>query len=704
MENTIIRIGPDVVVNNFFGTDGNRLGLGAVTVQGESLRNPSRPLTVTLDTPDGYLYERFQLKKIVPLSSGGARLELTATARHQDRGEYFDDFGQPVVWFEPFVEQVTDDLVLELQPVSLKLADRDWSGFSYRFLFQSKSRQIHRLLTHATWELGGRITGNTLLHQGQCNMPVYYGAKDTLFTSSCLRTLEQHGKPQGNSFQIAPRAGLLQAFDFQFSPTGALLQYWPQFDSVSSVLESPVGEDVLHVLDEYRFELTGEVATLAKHVLFAKGAVADHDGRDLWWEAFQFVNGSIQQRFHVQESIVVPETNLSHYTPSYVREDGLHFTICGEIVRHDQVPQAIAELVLPRLAKQGFKRFFPEPFTESDVTALGMIRKLDGGVHGDLHCSSLCGTHRYFPSEFWGGIKGWRVMADKAHSLGMEFGAWFAPHFSPRAPIFAEHPEYQMVDVCGFPSGGGYGFQTIVVADWNSGIREWVAADLRRWHDEGGLDYLFVDSYSNMGLLQQNYAQRFRTNFAAFGRLLADLQQAGIRSFEFESVSAFGYGAFGLTDLRGGRLAQNKGVAGQNDFGWFVGEEDMFFNCKSGTNPRFREASELEQIQFKTLASRGCLIMQGVSGSDYTFPAWWVRLNHLYNQALPYMTKGAHRRLLPDGAGVRWESERGTLYWTFKDVTAPPAATIVELDGEKLKPCQPATQLAAWSVYLAKLG
>jgi len=700
MDHVEIRIGKDVVVSNLFGKDGGWLGLGSVTVQGEALRNTQRPITVSLDTPDGYLYHRLELKSVLPLPAGGARLELSAIAHHQDRGEYFDDYGQPVAWIQPFVEQVEDELAMELLPVSLKLADREWSGFSYRFLFRSPARRIHRVLTHATWELGGRITGNTLLHQGQCNMPVYYGAKETLFTSACLRTLDMHGKPQGNSFQIAPRAGLLQAFDFQFSKEGALLQYWPKFDSISSFLESPKGDDSLHVLDEYRFELTGEAATIEKHVLFAKGSVADHEGRDLWWESFQFVYGSIQKQYHVQASVVVPETSLTQYSPTHVLDDGLHLTICGESVRHDQVPQAIAELVLPRLAKQGFKRFFPEPFGESDVTALGMIRKLDGGVHGDLHCSSLCGTHRFFPSDFWGGIKGWKIMADKAHSLGMEIGAWFAPHFSPRAPIFAEHPEYQMVDVCGFPAGGGYGFQTIVVADWNSGIREWVAADMKRWHDEGGLDYLFIDSYSNMGMVQQNYAQRFRTNYAAFGGLLSDLQKVGIRSFGFECVSAFGYGAFGLADLQGGRLEQNKAVAGQNDFGWFVGEEDMFFNCKSGTNPRLREVAELERIQFKTMASRGCLIfMNGVAGPDYQFPAWWVRLNKLYNQALPYMI-GARRRVLPDGAGIKWESEQGTLYWTFKEVCLPGSGACVSvLDGGTRREIAFA-KLPAWGVYL----
>ena len=194
----------------------------------------------------------------------------------------------------------------------------------------------------------------------------------------------------------------------------------------------------------------------------------------------------------------------------------LRMTIAGEGIDSTHVPEAIAERVLPRLRAQGIKRFFPEVMSQSDVTEDGMKRKLDAGVHGDLHCVSICATHRFLPAEFWGGMKGWKWMTDKGRELGIEMGAWFAPHFSPRAPVFEEHPEYRMISATGLPAGGGYGFQTLVVADWNSGIRDWAMKDLKRWKEEGGLDYLFTDSLSNMGLVQANYAAGMRGNFHAW--------------------------------------------------------------------------------------------------------------------------------------------------------------------------------------------
>lgn len=699
MRTTVLALADAVTVELLANDRGEFLGLGAVAIGGVPLRSAARPLTFRLDTPDGYIYPTLLLRDTVKLADGGLRVNLTARGIHWDRGEYMDDYGQAVVWLEPYAESVEDDLALVLKPVTLAMGGRPWQGFSYAVEFASTRREIHRLLVHGTWEIGGAITGNTVLHQGQCNMPVYRGARETLFTTACLRTLDGYGKPQGNSFQLGPRIGLLQGFDFQHAAAGALFQYWPDFRPVSSLLESKAGEDILHLLDEYRFDQGMTAATTPKWVLFSVGGLAEHEARNLWWEAREFVYGGIRDAFGVQPTPVIPESCMRYSTR--VAGQSLRMSICGEDVDHTEVLHAVADRILPRLAAQGFRRFFPEVMSQSDVTQIGMRRKLDDGVHGDLHCSSVCATHRFFPADFWGGIKGWRYMAQKARALGIEIGAWFAPHFSPRSPIFQEHPEYRMIDVNGFAAGGGYGFQTITVADWNTGIYDWVLNDIRRWQEEGGLDYLFVDSYSNMGMLQVNYAARMRTNFAAFARLLADIQKTGVKAYTFESVSVFGASRFGLADLRGDLLEQNRAVAGQNDYGWWYGQEDMAYNTCMCVSPRKRTDEELERAFFRALAAGGYLMLEGLVDQMHTYADWWVRLNHLFNQAQPFMV--GPRRVLAGGAGIAWGTPAtGQLVWTFKDyeLTADGGARIERLDGQRLKSIgHGAARLPAWGVF-----
>ncbi|MBI4025862.1 MAG: hypothetical protein HY360_12830 [Verrucomicrobia bacterium] len=673
------------------------LGLGAISVGAVKLRNPERPFLIRANTPEGVLYARFQIAGIRKRPDR-VEIELRAEGLPWGRTEHHDEYNQQMIAVGHNFAPVAEKLMLVIAPARLELGGREWVGFSYAFEFASRARKIHRLWTEATWEIGGSITGNTVLHQGHCNRPVYRGAKNTLFTTHCLKTLRQYGSPQGSSFQLAPRGGLLQTFDFQYAKQGALFQFWPRMESIVSLIESPPGSTRLHVIDEYRFKLSHRARTAPKWVLFASGSLDEHEARDLWWAAHEHVNGGIRARFGVQPTVVASEVGLKYETR--MCDGKLRMTIAGKEADSAEAPYSIADRLLPRLAEQGIRRFFPEVMSESDVTQLGLRRKLDGGVHGDLHCASVCATHRFLPSEFWGGLKAWRYMYDKAHALGIELGAWFAPHFSPRSPIYQQHPEYRMIEHNSQPAGGGYSFQTLVTADWNTGIYDWVLADLRRWKREGGLDYLFTDSWPNLGLLPMNYAANMRANFVALGRLYRDIQKLGIKILSFEGISPFGVTRIGLADLRGDRIGQDRAVAGQNDFGWWIGNEDMAFGMCLAVRARNRAQQELRQTQFRAMANRAYILWDDQHGLDHRLPNWWARHNRLFNQALPFMT--GRRQVLPDGAGVCWESSHGRLVWTFRDWTFDRHARRVErLDGESFIPMNPRNPraLPAWGVY-----
>jgi hypothetical protein len=668
-------------------------GFGDITVRGVPLRNGGVPLRFQLDTHDGLLYTQLRLREVAPLAGGGQELRLDAIGQPWGRCEIHDDYAQAEVRLDTSDATVTDDLRIELRPVSQQLGGREWSGFAYRLRFHSAIRQVHRALVRATWELGGAITGNTVLMPGQCNQPVWRGSRERHFTSACLKTLDVYGRLHGNSFQLGPRGGMCQAFDFQHGPDGALMGYWPEFDGLSSLIESRPGDDVLHVVDEYRLPLASELVTPSKWILFTPGSLPEHEARDLWWDTTQAVHGGIRERFGVAATRMIPEGpyhhGFMHVYRNRVERGRVQLALRdGVWVDQADVLDAYAEDILPRLAALGFKRFKPEVVTESDVTAHGMIRKLDGGIHGGLLCASICATHRHWPAEFWGGMAAWRRMYERGRALGMEIGHWMAPHMSPRAPIFAEHPEYRMIDVVGQPAGGGYG-QSLCVADWNSAFADWSFEHLRRWKEEGGLDYLWMDSFSNLGLLQINYAERMRPQYTALARFIARLQQAGIGSFCFESLSAFGCPNFGIVDLQGAEMAQRKDVAGQNDFGWWAGEPDMICDMHLSVGGASRGAAESARIQFQAMASRGLVFYGelaengGFVTRDPGIPDWWKQNLALFNRAEPFM-RGT-RRLLPNRAGVVWHSEAGRCVWAFADVevAVAPGARIEDLRSGK---------------------
>ena len=674
-----ITLGEHVRLTLLFGARKEWLGIGDIRVDGVALRDGRHPMVVRLDTPDGWLYTRFFLESASEKKSGAATFRFRAVGVPWGRQEFMDEYDQNLLAVGMPRGEVEDTLTLTLAPVAERIGGRTWHGFAHSFEFRSAKRRIHRLLLDGSWELGGSVAGNTLFHQGQCNMPVWRGAKRSLFTTTCLKTLEQYGSPQGVSYQLAPRGGLIQAFDFQHGRAGALLHYWPRFESISSVVESPAGSTRLFVSDEHRFPLSRRAATPAQRVLFAAGRLAEHEARDLWWTAHEHVYGGIRKAHGVTATVVRPEMGLKYSTR--VTDGGLKMTVGGVEVDSREVPYAIAEHVLPRLAAAGIRRFFPEVMSESDVTALGMKRKLDAGVHGDLHCSSVCATHRFLPSEFWGGLPAWRHMADRARALGIEIGAWFAPHLSPRSPIFAEHPEYRMIDVNSLAAGGGYTAQCIVSADWNTGIYDWALDDLMRWQSEGGLDYLFTDSWANLGLVQMNYSAGMRTSLRRLAQLYHDIQtRVGVKVFTFEGISPFGASRFGLADLRGDLLDAQGGIVGQNDFGWWVRDMDMAYGICLCAHPRKRTEEEVKALQFRAMSARGYIMPDALCGPLYDVPAWCVELNLIYEQALPDMKT---RRMLPDGRGIQWENGANRIVWAYSnfECPAPAGAKIERLTG-----------------------
>ena len=664
----MITLSNGVSVELILGDGREWLGIGAVSLNGVPFRDGRRPLVLRIDTPDGYLYTRYTLTAVAA-DSAGVKATFAAEAMPWCRQEYVDEYEQPQYTIAESFGRPVDTVTLRFEPVTETIGDRTWSGFAWSIGFESNARPIHRILVDGTWELGGTLTGNTVLSQGQCNMPVYRGAKDTLFTTACLKALHLHGTPQGFSFQLAPRGGLVQAFDFQYGTAGALLLYWPVMDSISCVLESPKGSDRLHVVDEYRFTLAQTASTTPQRVLFTPSPIAEHEARDAWWDAISHIYGSMRARYGVRETRSIPEAHKIGYPAA--KDGTVKATILGHEVEHQDYIDAIAEWYLPKMAKNGLRRLFMETMCQSDATELGLRRKLDTGAHGDLHCGSVCATWRYFPSDFWGGIAAWKRLYTAAKKLGIEIGTWASPHLSHNAPIFKEHPEWKITGVNSLANGGGYGIHSINALDWNTGIFDWILADLRRWKEEGGYDYLWLDSWSNLGLLPINYAAGMRTNWDALSRFCGELSRMGT-NLAFESLSPFGVMACGLADLRGFEMGQNHAVAGQNDFGWWVGSEDMLYNVSMyDIHPRDRSDDEVYGIKFRAMANRGFITLPGLISTTRDMPERHILLHHAYDAVLPHMTR---RRLLPGGLGVRWTGGAAEVVWTYCAGAIPVAA------------------------------
>jgi hypothetical protein len=649
-------------------------GLGAIRVRDTALRSSVVPMHPDISTPDGIRYD-FRLDDI-RIDDNETVLVITAIGTADLYGEYRDEYDTQIAWPRVPLELI-DRLEWRLRPEMLTLDGVDYTGFSYALTFCSAERAIHRATWVATWELDGAATGNTLLYQGQVNPPVYTCAKDTSFTTACWRTLGEIGKPEDYSFQFCSRYSPHQCFDFQYGLQGSLFAYWPDIVDVHSVVQKNPGEDVVFVLDKCLMPLATEVSFPRKCVLWAPAPAegpAEHLMHDRWLAAFQHAQLCILGACNVPVPRMRADAEAGYRT-ALDAQGKLVMRIMGQPYPPEQALAGWAK-ALPTLAEYGVRRYMPEPIVESDITERGSDYKLQTGIHGDLVISSVCNVWRYQPSEFWGGWKAWEQFYQAGQDTGVEIGHWIGMHLSPHAPILREHPEFICRDVNTRPHGGGYIINLCYGLNWHTAF-DWLLEQFAEWKRHG-LDYLFFDSFGNMGTMGVDYAAKMQGNAEAVVRFMGELAKLGIRSFSLEGIGPCAVGRFGVFDnMRENRPAPDA-VCGQNDWSWWVGHEDMLIDCTPAliAHPE-RKREELNEQYFRALANRSLLLHNNKSSA-----AWLQELQQMayfyntYNTLEPLMVK---RHLLPDHRGVRWTALGGEALFSYRAFAYPlPAGARVE--------------------------
>ncbi len=668
------------------------LGLGEITAAGLPVRSGQVPLRPVIQTGHGVAYRRFRLEHI---HENGDTVVLVTTALGEPQlfGEWRDEYDFPMAWPQIQPDQFEDRLEWLLRPERLTLEGVEYTGFSYALRYVSSQRQIHQVTIEATWELGGHAEGNTLLYQGQINPPVHRCTRESRFSTECLRRLDLAGDPFGYSFQFGSRYSPVQCFDFQYNELGCLYGFWPEFVSVKSLIQKNAGEEVVFVLDQYQFAESGEVTLPRKCIMFApgpEGGLPEHEARDRWQRCLDHAQGIVRAAYGIPKTPVKPEVGAP-YRAGLDQNGRLLMHVGGQACRPEKVLYAWGDL-LPELAEQGVRRLFPEVMAESDITENGYTYKILTGIHGDLMTSSVCNVWRYRCADFWGGWKAWEYFYEKGKEVDLEIGHWCGMHLSCNAPIFQEHPEFVCRHVNTRPHGGGYAFNLCWGLNWNVAWA-WMLEQWAEWKRHG-LDYIFFDSMGNWGLLGADYQRGGEPNAPGIGKFIGGLAELGIRAFSVEGIGPFGVGRFGLADNKREDVLAPGSVAGQNDWSWWVGNEDLAIDCLPMLHPHPERTPEELRVQFfRCIANRAL-------PSAYPVPDWLRDLWHTFNLVSPLMV---NRRLLPGGRGVHWSGGEADLLFAYQALEwpLPRTARVDRIVAGEPEPVEFAGVLRAkpWSVY-----
>jgi hypothetical protein len=665
------------------------LGLGSIEVDGIAVRSGQTPLRPDFSTPDAIHYQDFVLKEIVK-DGNKTIIKTEAIGRPEVFGAIMDEYTHNLAF--PKLREIkkdTLDWVLEAQ--DLELEGESYKGFSYGFKFKSEKNKIHRFTVIGTWEIDGNATGNTIYHQSYSGAPVFTAQKNNYFSTTCLKRLDLWNDWLGHSYQMLPRWGCIQPYDFTASAKGALLGYWKDPHSVKSLLQKNIDEEVIFVVDEYDFSLANEFEIPAKHMIFSKTPEAGrgkHDEVNMWTEAMDYTTQIIRDFFGIKHcyplvggspsyvgKCQVPREELAKGQQDNwlwkIEDNKFYFLLEGDKIESHDFLYWVADKKLPKLHEAGLKRVWFEPVHESDFTEDCFAFHAQTGWHGDLTVCSICGSRRYVPSQFYDGWRGWNYLADKAKKLDISLGHWVGMHLTPRAPILKQHPDYIVQHANTLPFSGGYSHLSICSINWSSGAREWFLNDMRRWHEEGGLDWLFFDSWPNLACSAINYGGNMEPIQYESSKVLADLQDIGYNWFCFEGTSPFGVHQYGVRDpMEDYRGHVSHGILGQNDFAGWIGHEYMGYNQSLGVHLNDkRSVEEVEKMRFKYMSNRSLTLVQAHGSSHHEAYNNEDNYTLIYQQLQPYMQK---RALLPNEQGVAWtSSENVSLLFSYKDFEYP---------------------------------
>ena len=234
-------------------------GLGDVRLRRRKLRSAELPILPHVSTPDGYEVVRLELED-VEKTSDCVTLSLTPYVARTGRMEWVSADGQDRWNIGPWAGKPERDrgglLRISLRPVERTVGGIAFTGFAYDYRFRSRRYSIYRVHDRATWELGGRATGNSFWMQSPFTKPrVDIQNKDAAFSTAWRRSnvevqqfLPLFSVLQGFTFQFDPERLLITAFErpfhcrslFQKEPGQNVIVHWHQLcDSLSTCLEFP---------------------------------------------------------------------------------------------------------------------------------------------------------------------------------------------------------------------------------------------------------------------------------------------------------------------------------------------------------------------------------------------------------------------------------------------------------------------------------
>jgi len=630
-------------------------GIGRVELDGAPLRSTAECIWPQIATPDGLEVDHYQLLD-ARVEGDAVIIDTCPWWRTAHRMEWQEHGGHQRIsttsWSKGCWAGKDHRLTWIIRPSNKVLGERSYRGFSYAFNWNAPGAAIYQIEDKATWEVGGRATGNTWIMRSAHACPVQTLEPGGDYTTGWVMP----GITNPHIFQHFPLYTSLSGFTFQYDDSMALVTTHERPSHVRSLFHQDGQRDLLLHFNQFVFDLTDHVELPARHVL---AAPVDSDAADL-------KNHYLAVRDQLQTAI------RAHYGARHHRARPAGTVECWDPAKLDRFPAA-----LEWLHEQGFRQIFVMPLWRSNETDVkpalfsNSQQAKQWGVVGNMCC-----VLEPEISDSYGGWPALQAAFEPARRLALECYAWYSNCFSSFSPLSKSIPDLFAHDQSGQLSRNNYGHVLFAVNNRSNGHLELFKATMRKLH-QAGIRGVLRDSHFNMGTDTIDYRVG---GDAGHGSITAD-QVDALHSAEglLKPVIYSMHDAetqqmrFCQQDLDWLYVVESSGVLGLPRCGlsldvvhnheWLY--DDMSTQHMSHDGLR-RVGTDVVDAYFRGMANR---LFYTVAVDPNTFPDpkalnasdWYdtAAIKPLNDAFLAVEPDLDHRRVLPDNQGIVWTSEDG---------------------------------------------
>ena len=648
-------------------------GIKHVELDGTLLRSSAECIWPEIATPDGLEVDHYQFLS-ARVEGSAVIIDTCPWWRTGHRMEWQEHGGHQRIsttsWSSGSWAGEGHRLTWIIRPSTEVLGARSYRGFSYAFTWNAPGAAIYQLEDKATWEIGGRATGNTWIMRNTFASPVKTLDAAGGFTTGWIMP----GITNPHIFQHLPLYTCLSGFTFQHDDSLALVTTHERPSHVRSLFEQDSQRDLLLHFNQFVFDLTDRVELPARRIL---AAPVDSDATDL-------KNHYLAVRDQLQTAI------RAHYGAGHHRARPSGTVECWEPAKLDRFPAA-----LEWLHEQGLRQIFVMPLwrsNETDVKPALCPTPAEAQRWGVL--GNMCCVLEPEISDSYGGWPALLAAFEPARRLGLECYAWYSNCFSSFSPLGEGIPDLFAHDQSGQLSRNNYGHVLFAVNNRSSGHFELFKTTMRKLH-QAGIHGVMRDSHFNMGTDTIDYraggdAGHGSTSPDQVGQIRTPdgLLKPAIYSMHDAETEQMRFCQQEMDSLY---VVESPGVLGLPRCGTSikdVNNHEWLYDDMSSTlsvDSLLNSGIDADDAYFRGMANRLFYTVAvdpnqwpELTGlSDWCDPVTIKRFNHAF---LAVESDLDHRRVLPDNQGIAWTSRDGTeVIFAYSDFSHPVAqAAVVE--------------------------